>query len=328
MSTTFYLFHGQDDLGIDEYVARIRKEMGDDSNAELNITEFDGTQASVPEIIGAVTSFPFLSEKRLVIVRGLLTHLTRKGAGNVGKEALIRLEDELPALPEYSRLVLVEKKTIPEKTPIVKLAQSAENGYIKHLDAPRDTTEWIVNRANRNYSMRIDHRAAVALSAVTGDDLRRADNELVKLACYVEEGQSITEDDVAALTPYVPEASIFKMVDAIAEGRGNLALQLLHRLLAEKDEDIFRVYGMVIRQFRLLLQAKEHLMAGGTSGNIAKTLGVRPFVAQNLARQCKGFELDQLEQIYRHLSSVDLKMKTGRIQPELAMDLFIAGLAK
>ena len=328
MTPTFYLFHGDDDLAIDEYVSRMRKEMGDDANADLNISEFDGAQASVPEIIGAVTSFPFLSEKRLVIVKGLLTHLTRKGAGTVGKEALIRLEDDLPTLPEYSRLVLVEKKTIPEKNPIVKLAESSENGFIKHLDAPRDTTEWIVNRANHNYGVRIDHRAAVALSAVTGDDLRRADNELVKLACYIEEGRSITEEDVAALTPYVPEASIFKMVDAIAEGRGSLALQLLHRLLADKDEDIFRIYGMVIRQFRLLLQAKEHLMSGGTTSNIAKTLGVRPFVAQNLARQCKGFELEELEHIYRHLSNIDLKMKTGRIQPELAIDLFISGLAR
>jgi len=33
------------------------------------------------------------------------------------------------------------------------------------------------------------NRAAAALAAVTGDDLRRADNELLKLASYVETGK-------------------------------------------------------------------------------------------------------------------------------------------
>src|SRR3990172_1904342 len=79
MSPTFYLFHGDDDLSIDEYVAKFRSEMGDDANAALNISEFDGTIASVPEIIGAVTSYPFLADRRLVIVKGLIGWLTRKG---------------------------------------------------------------------------------------------------------------------------------------------------------------------------------------------------------------------------------------------------------
>jgi len=327
-TTTFYLLHGNDDLGIDEQVTALRKSMGDDPNAELNISEFDGAQASVPEIINAVSSFPFLADKRLVIVRGLIGHLTRKGAGNAGKEALARLEEDLPGLPDTARLVLVEKQAIPDKNPIAQLAEKSPNGYVKCLVAPKDSSEWIVNRANHEYGVRMDRRAAAALAAVTGDDLRRADNELVKLACYVEGNRPITEEDVAALTPYVPEASIFKMVDALAEGRSNLALELLHRLLSEKDEDVFRVYGMVIRQFRLLLQAKEHLLDGGATNTIPKAIGVRPFVAQNLARQCRVFELADLERIYRYLSELDLKMKTGRIKPELALDLFISGLAR
>jgi len=77
------------------------------------------------------------------------------------------------------------------------------------------------------------------------------------------------------LTPYVPEANIFRLVDAIADGRGEQALTLLHRLLAEKGEDVLRTYGMIVRQFRLLLQTKEHLMMGGTIGNMTSTIALR-----------------------------------------------------
>ncbi len=328
MSPTFYLFHGDDDLSIDEYVAKFRSEMGDDANAALNISEFDGTIASVPEIIGAVTSYPFLADRRLVIVKGLIGWLTRKGAGQIGKEGIGRLMAELPVLPEYSRLVLVERQLLPDKNEIVKLAAQSENGYARAFTVPKDTTTWIIKRALSEYNVVIENRAAAALAAVTGDDLRRADNELLKLASYVETGKPITEEDVALLTPYVPEANIFRLVDAIADGRGEQALTLLHRLLAEKGEDVLRTYGMIVRQFRLLLQTKEHLMMGGTIGNMTSTIGVKGFVAQNLARQARGFMLRDLEHIYRELAEIDFKMKTGQIEPELAVDLFIASLAR
>ena len=49
-SPTFYIFHGEDDLSIDEAVAKLRAEMGDDANADLNINEMEGTEANVPEV--------------------------------------------------------------------------------------------------------------------------------------------------------------------------------------------------------------------------------------------------------------------------------------
>jgi len=329
MTTTFYILHGDDDLSIDEAVSKIQAEMGDDPNADMNTSHFDGSSASVPEILGAVTSYPFLSERRLVIVKGLIGWITRKGAGQTGKDSVARLNDELPHLPDYSRLVLVERGTIKDNNAVMKVAKGQDNGYIHAFTAPKDPTSWILDRARREYETRIDNRAAAALAAVTGDDLRRADNELVKLVNYVgTEDRPITEDDVATLTPYVPEANIFKMVDAIAEGRGQLALDLMHRLLADKKQDPFGLYGMIVRQFRLLLLAKEHLVSGGTANGIASAVSVRPFVAQNLARQARGFALDDLERIYRSLAETDLKMKTGRIDPALALDLFVASIAR
>ncbi len=76
----FYVFHGDDDLRMDDEIARFRKLMGDGPNAEMNIAEFDGTATDIGEILGAATSYPFLAEKRLVIVRNLLTWITRSSS--------------------------------------------------------------------------------------------------------------------------------------------------------------------------------------------------------------------------------------------------------
>lgn len=326
--TTFYIFHGDDDLSTQEAVDKIRAQMGDDINAEMNISEFDGQTASVPEVINAVTSFPFLSDKRLAIVKGMIAWISRRGAGETGKKAVTKLVEVLPTLPPHARLVFVERGILSDKNKLVKLATSAPNGFVKLFSAPKDPTRWIKQRAKKEYNAEIEPTAINALATVTGGDLRLIDNELAKLVSYAGEDEPITEAHVSLLTPYIPEANIFKMVDAIAEGRGQLALNLLYRLLQEKDQDAFKIYGMVIRQFRLLLLAKEHLTTGGTPGSIASAIGVRPFVAQNLARQTRAFDVPQLEAIYRSLQDYDYKMKTGRIKSDLALDLFITSIAK
>lgn len=323
---TFYIFHGDDDLRIEEEVQRLLKKMGHDPNAGLNTATFDGMVASVGEILSAAMAYPFLSDKRLVIVKDLLAWVTRKGAGETGKRAIDQLAEALPTLPEWTRLVFVERSKLPDSFKLIKLAQTDENGFEKAYMLPKDSTQWILSRA-KHYGVEIEPRAAAALASVTGSDLRRADNELVKLIAYVDGAKPITEADVELLTPYVAEANIFDMVDALAEGKGERAAALVRRLLNQQEEAL-GLFAMIVRQFRLLLLAKEHLTGGGAPSEIAKTLGVHPYVAEKLAKQSRSFDLPTLERIYRALGEYDLKMKTGRITPELALDLLVAALAR
>lgn len=324
MGKTFYIFHGEDTLSLQEAVATLRQNMGE--YGDLNTSLFDGQSVTVPELINAASSMPFLAAARLVIVRDLLGWISRRGAGEAGKKATRALEDALPTLPETARLVFVEHSTLDDKNPLLRLAQSHPNGYLKHFGVPKDLAAWIIRRAREEYDADIHPAAASALAGVVGDDLRIADNELVKLVSYVPPGERITEEHVATLTPYVAEANLYKMVDAIAEGRGQMALNLLHRLLREKDNNPFSLFGMITRQFRLLLLTREILDEGGAVGDVMSRLKQRDFVARNLVRQARAFSLPQLEAIFRRLQAYDYEMKVGKIQPELALDLFIASL--
>ncbi len=326
MTTTFYLFHGDDDLRIDEEVGAMLAKMREQPNGDLNTAEFDGTLTTVPEMLSAALAYPFLADKRLVIVRGMIGWITRKGAGETGKQAVAALTDALPALPDWARVVFVERGKLTNSNKILKLAQTDPNGFEQAFITPKDSTGWIIKRAKELYGAQIEPAAASALASVTAGDLRRADNELLKLVSYTGD-RPISEADVALLTPYVAEASMFEMVDALAEGRGKTAVSLVYRLL-DQDADVFGLYGMITRQFRLLLLAKEHLDSGGYPKEIASAISVHPYVADKLAKQTRSFTLAQLETIYRALQDYDLKMKTGQIEPRLALDLLIAGLTR
>lgn len=326
---SFYIFHGDDELRIEEEIAKLIAKSGDAANAGLNTAEYDGTSTPLPEILGAAMAYPFLSDRRLVIVKDLLTHITRKGAGETGKKAVQLLLDQLPELPSWTKVIFIERSKLAETNKVlVKAREKDGNGFEKAFMVSKDSTSWIVKRA-KEYEAEIAPQAAAALASVIGTDLRRADNELLKLISYVDGERAITAQDVALLTPYVADANVFEMTEALALGRADRAAAIAHQLL-EQQEDIFRLFGSIISHFRNLLLAKEHLAFGGSreSAEIGRAIGAHPYTAQKAAEQSRRFTLSQLEQIYRSLHDYDVKMKTGRIDPKLALDLLIIGLAK
>ena len=326
---TFYILHGDDSISRDAALGRMREAMGEDG--DLNRSEFDGAQTPVAEVLAAVKSLPFLADKRLVIARGLISHITKRGAGPAGKKATERLIDEMPGLPEFARLVLVEDEALPAGNRLLKAARTMKNGYIAEFRTPQNVTHWITQRAEQEYAAAITARAANAIATLVNDDLLRADNELHKLVCYVDGEREIGEDDVAALTSYVPEAKVFEMVDALALGDGSRALELIQRSLRNDPRDPgFVLFSMIVRQFRLLSMTRDHLDQGGGSqgGAIARAVGVHPYVAGKLARQAPRFSAGQLDLIMKRLQRYDQDMKTGRIEPRLALELLVTSLAQ
>ncbi|MCU0475490.1 MAG: DNA polymerase III subunit delta [Anaerolineae bacterium] len=320
---TFYIFHGEDDIAIEEAVNKLRAGMGE--FGDMNTSEFEGDSVSAPELLNAVSSYPFLSDKRLVIVKGLIAHATRKGAGETGKRLIEQLMTEGASLPEHARLILVERGLLGEKDKLSNAVAAMPHGFVRAFNVPDDLAGWVIKRVAA-YNAEIQPRAASALADMVGKDLRRLDNELVKLADYALPRTLITEDDVAAITPYVPEANIFQMVDAMASGDGKTALRLLHQLLRDKNNTVFSVYGMITRQFRLLILAREHIDRGG-GGGLAAVLSLPPRAAESFGRQARSFTMAELEAVHHKLLEYDIAMKTGAMEPELAAELLMTGLS-
>lgn len=327
---TFYVFHGEDEFTRSETLASFKRRLGPSDTVDLNTTVLDGKGLTLAELRHACDALPFLAEKRLVIVQGLLvTLVSRKGQSlSEAKQSLTSaLTDYLPKLPPTTRLVFVEERALPASHPVVKLARQEPQGYVKRFARPNTKTlpQWIKKRVEM-YGGEIKHRAALRLAAVVGADLRLLDQEIVKLVTYTAGEGAIAEPDVEMLVPYSQEAVIFDLVDALGHRDGRTAARTLHRLL-EEGEHPLGLFGMIVRQFRLLIQVKELKAKGATAREVATTLGIHPFPAGKLHTQASHFTTAQLEKVYRHLSETDVEIKTGEIRPEVALDLLVAGLA-
>jgi DNA polymerase-3 subunit delta len=91
-------------------------------------------------------------------------------------------------------------------------------------------------------------------------------------------------------------------------------------------QDASSIFGMVVRQFRLILLGKEILDSGGGENEIASTLKVHPYVARKVTAQARRFTQPDLEAIYHRLLSIDVATKSSEMDADLSLDLLIADL--
>jgi DNA polymerase-3 subunit delta len=333
MPPRFYLLHGPDEFASAEFVAVLREKMGDPSLASLNTTVFDGRSVTLGELRTTCDTMPFLTSRRLVIVEGWLTKLLGRGEGDddeplpetsSAKETLAALAEYLPGLPETTALVFVEKRSLPERNLILKAAATGEWALVKFCDVPKGEAlvSWIRARA-KAAGGEFTREAAQALASVAGEP-RALGHEIMKLLTYANFARPVEVADVETLTPAGGETKIFDMVDAIGQRRGQVAIRELKKLL-DREEPLY-VLGMIVRQFRLLLQAKELLAGRAGEAEVARALNLHPFPAGKVCAQAKNFSLADLERIYRRLLAYDADIKTGQVEAGAALDTLVAGL--
>ncbi|MBI4101723.1 MAG: DNA polymerase III subunit delta, partial [Candidatus Nealsonbacteria bacterium] len=59
---------------------------------------------------------------------------------------------------------------------------------------------------------------------------------------------------------------------------------------------------------------------------IAKIANLHPFVVKKAWEACRSFSLAELKKIYQKIFQADLDAKTGRMEPEVALDLLLASI--
>ncbi len=310
--------YGTDEFAISRRLHEIVAKTDKDG---MNTSRLAARLASDEELNNAVNSMPFLSDKRLVI-------LSNPSAKYATPDARRKFSAFLSKVPPTTLLILheaVEPKEA-DKHWLVKWTAKAEGAKAEAFMAPRarDMAGWIVNEAKKQGGS-IEPPAAARLAEITGEDTRQAAQEIAKLLAYVNWARPVKVTDVEAVSVSTAQGDVFALVDGLALGKGREAQSMLRRLLEEQDA--MSLWGMVIRQFRLLIQAREVMDAHGMVPDVQEALGVHPFVAEKVYAQAKRFSLPALESIYRRLLKMDEAAKTSEMPLDLSLEMFVAELA-
>lgn len=328
MAISVRILHGDDEETLRTVLAKIEAEQRETGMAELNFQVVDGKQGNTELLSNAIYALPFIADQRVVLLQNPLSL-----AG--GRDGNKRFTELLNAVPETTCLVLVipdviERKdwaALPAKSFLRKWVADHKTTAVIETYARPDLNgmrSWILAKV-AELGGEIEAGAVRLLISLLGNDTREVRQALDKLLLYVDFKRPIDETDVNELVSANVSVSVFAMIDDLVAGNAKSALAKLHQLA--EDEEVIGLLAMIIRQFRLLIQAREILDEGGDGRWIAKELGQIDFVANKLAAQARAFSMMRLKELYRELTAIDRGMKSSTADPMTALDLFVVGIA-
>jgi len=300
--------YGEDTYRSSQKLKKLKKkyiEKYTDTNLEIFEDDFD-----FGEIKGAITTLPFLAEKRLIIIKNIFTKKDKKLLENI--------TDILNDIPEETILIFWEKGVPDKRTVLFKALVKERSEEFKKLKGV-SLTKWIQEEA-LGRDLKIDSHNAEKLVVFTGGDLWQIKNEIEKIATYKDKGE-ITSREIDLLVSARVSINIFDFVDAIGMKNEKKSLTLFHKLLEDGQNEIY-ILTMIERQVKnliLVIDKKAEL----SKMQIAKELGLHPFVVEKALLQSRNYSIGELKNIYEKLAKIDSGIKTGRVDSIMAIDMFI-----
>lgn len=324
---------GEDDFSLRQALEEIKRGIGDPTALMTNTTVLDGRQVTLEQLRNACETVPFLSEKRLVIVEGLLE---RFGAGN---KAGRRKSSRQAGPPEEYKAFIDGIRQLPEFTELVLIGGDIRTGnpLLRELSAmtrvrafPRlrqsQLSQWITQRV-KEAGGSISPPAVNLLVRFVGNDLWIMASEVDKLVLFTG-GRRIEEADVRAVVSYAQEASVFAMVDAVLESRVGAAQELLQQLFKQGMAPA-QILVMLARQVRIIFLLREMRSRGESRADIQNKLGLTSdFVLRKAWEQADRYSPARIREVYHRLLEADLSIKTGRLEGELAINILITELGQ
>ena len=275
----------------------------DPATRDLN---YDVASGDVGEILAKANTLPFMSEKRIVVV---------KDAGILCSDPdLDRFLEEVFHIPDTTVLLLMETETSIKKTQ--KLYKRFDKAH-RIISMERLTGRVLRNflagyLAKQNRRIRPEVLEHFIRLSGYGDrqfegDLQGLVNTLDQIAS-VSEGEVTTEAVDAFLDPFSAE-TIFDLLAAIARKDGAAILNLLDEFEV-KEEPAGRILYMIARQTGNLLYYKTMKETGRSDGEIFRFMGVKPYEGKKIAAQSGAYTKAQLGRHYRTILDEELRMKS------------------
>ncbi len=271
-------------------------------NASSNFAEFEIGENEMSTLSQSIQSIPFLAEKRMVVIKNLLSN----GKKDVKEQVEKILSDN--KIPDTTIVVFYERGKADKRTVLYRtLSKTKYAEEFSPLEGSK-LLNWIKSEVAR-IGGKITSGAINMLLVNCGNDLWQIINEVSKLVAYKNK-EVITEDDVKNMVSKKFDDNIFNLVDAIGSKNPKLALKYLDEQI-ENGVDANYLLAMIVYQFRNLVFVKLMDEEGIPMKSMGSTAKMHPFVLRKTLSQVRRFTSIGLRKIYLKLLEVDIDLKSG-----------------
>ncbi|GIP20568.1 DNA polymerase III subunit delta [Paenibacillus sp. J22TS3] len=319
-----YLCYGSEKYQIQEFIHLVQEQIVDAENRDFAVVHYDLSETPIEVVIEEAETLPFLVERKLILVRDSSLFSAAKDGGKI-EHKVDRLLAYLDNPAEHSVVVFtVNGDKLDERKKTVK-SMKVKGQVLSFMPlSGNELIGWVIRQAKTRDCI-MDESAAQALLDSAGVQMAALSAEVNKLCLYAGKGGVITAGDVHQLVARSTEQNVFAMVEDIANLRLEKALSTFYELLKQREEPI-KIAALIARQFRIMLQVKELGGQSYSQQQIASQLGLHPYAVKVAGEQARKFEAARLRRSLSDLAELDYKMKSGRIDKVLGLEMFLLGL--
>lgn len=304
-----YLLLGNDEI-INEKIKDIITEnnINPDSISKYNL-ETDNVLLAIDDI----NTFNMFGDKKIVIVTNLKNIINKEDEKNdIYINSLIKYLEN-----QSDNILILCGDQLPRKK---KLVECLEKNCIKIETSDFDMNSYIKNLFE-DYN--ISNINIEILKNYCSNDISRIKHEIEKLKLYKLEDKTIIKEDIDLLVSKNLDKTIFDLINNIEKNNKKEAFNI-YRLLKENNEEDMKILSMLANNYRLIYQVK-NLSINKSDKEIGELLAIKnPKRISVLKNKGYNFTNDYLKKALSFLAELDYKIKTGLIDKEYAVCLFIA----
>jgi DNA polymerase III subunit delta len=311
-----YVLHGEEHFLKRQVIAALCKIVLGAEDDSFGLATFNGDKATFAAVHNELSTLPFLSPRRLVVVENAEPFVTEE------RHKLEKYVGE----PSATGVLVLDVKSWPSNTKLAKLIPDNSTIVCK-TPAAQSLPKWCMDWCEAQYKKQLVQPAARLLVDLIGAEMGQLDQELNKLASYAGDASRIETADVDRLVGNSRAENTWKIFDLIGSGQTGAALTLLDRLL-DQGEEPMRLLGAFSMQLRRLVQVARLQQQKLTLAEALDQAGVPPFARRGVEQQLRHYGR-RIDRLYDWLVQTDQSLKGGsQLPPRTVMEQFVVKLAR
>ncbi len=305
------LLYGKDTYRSREKLKEIIEEYKRKYESGMNL-KFFSSEDVFEDLEDCEKQVSMFGEKKLSVIREVFSDDKLKKGVFERKERMAASEDIF---------IIHEEGEIKKNDELLDSFSKKNEGVMVQEFAPLSSKKLLsfIKKEFEKNGVEANKRAIEKLASLGGEDTWRIKNEIDKLSLYK---RKITEEDVDLMVRMDAQTNIFGTIDAVAERENEKALLCLYDHLKKGDNPLY-LLSMLGYQFRNLLIVKDFIQRGCSYGAMKQKSDLHPFVLKKSYGQAKKFSFEELKGAHHELFEMDLKTKTGQMDPVLALHIFL-----
>lgn len=309
-----YLLYGTERFLIDKEIKNI---INKHKIEDINISKYDLEINTIKEILDDANTVSLFSSNKLIMVENsfIFSRITSKKIDNTDLlEEYLKLDNDTIII----FINLNEKLDSVKK--IVKLIK--EKGKILEFNPSKNINSAIKTMFD---DYKLENDVTQLLISRVGNNLDLLYQEIEKLKIYKIEDKFIAKEDVLNLTTEVIDIDIFKFVEDIINKNKKEAI-ITYKELLKLNEEPIKIVALLASKFRLMYQATTLAKKGYTEEQISEILNVHKYPVHLAIVAGYKYNPKILLKYLNDLADLDIGIKTGEKDKELALELFILSL--